>query len=194
MERPTKTTAFGTKTAFGVTIKNLVASKSSDYIIANKAANIFSGYQSGTKAGDDTITNSDSMDTLVLSGYKSSDVTQTTSGNNLILGLGADGSITIKDYYAVSIDKRLKIQLDGSIFPSNTPTEPSVEPSNPPTETPNLYLSLRSNGEADGLTFADEDIVKFNGSDFSMHFDGSDAGLSNFELDALDLIPILENS
>ena len=126
-------------------------------------------------------------------------MTQTKNGKNLVLGLGTDGTVTLKDYYAVSIDKRLKIHLDGSIFPSNKPTEPPVEPSNPPTEppvepsnppteTPNLYLSLRSKGKADGLTFANEDIVKFNGSDFSMHFDGSDVGLSNFELDALDII------
>ena len=66
-----KATALGTKTAFGFTVENLINSTGNDTIIANKAANIFSGYNPNLQTGNDTIVNSNGQDKLDLSGYKS---------------------------------------------------------------------------------------------------------------------------
>ena len=38
------------------------------------------------------------------------------------------------------------------------------------------------------MSFADEDIISFDGTSFTKHFDGSDVGLSGLEIDAFDLI------
>ena len=59
----------------------------------------------------------------------------------------------------------------------------------PPTTPPAiLHFSLKSNGSVGGLTVANENIVSFEGSDFSLLFDGSDVGLSGLALDAFDII------
>ncbi len=47
-----------------------------------------------------------------------------------------------------------------------------------------LYFSLGSSGTLGGLSVANEDIVAFDGSAFTLHFDGSDVGLSSFTIDA----------
>ena len=133
-----KTTALGTKTAFGATIENMVTSTSNDTIIANKAPNIFSGYDANTKTGDDTIVNSNGRDQLLLSGYQSSDVSQTTRGDNLILGLGGNGSITLKDYYVANQNDRIQILFDGT-----TPPPPS-----PPGQTSLVWEDLGLKDEA----------------------------------------------
>ncbi|MDJ0704310.1 MAG: M10 family metallopeptidase C-terminal domain-containing protein [Leptolyngbyaceae cyanobacterium MO_188.B28] len=116
-----KTTAFGTKTAFNMTIEDVVASSSSDDIYLNKAANTISGYQKGSQAGNDVLYYTDGKDVLDLSSYKSSDVTQTNSGDDLVLDLGGDGKITIKNYVNATKDNQIKILFDG------TPTGP-VDP------------------------------------------------------------------
>ncbi len=40
----------------------------------------------------------------------------------------------------------------------------------------------------DGLSVDDEDIVAFDGTNFSLYFDGSDVGLSDFTIDAFAII------
>ena len=122
-----KTTSLGTKTAFGATIENLVNSSSDDIIIANKAANIFSGYKVGKKVGNDIIIDTNSEDTLDLSSYNSSAVKQTTRGNDLIIDLGSDGSITLKDYQAASQGQRINILWSDSHPPIAPPTGNTVE-------------------------------------------------------------------
>ena len=121
-----KATALGTKTAFGATIEDLVASTSDDTIIANKAANTFSGYGAGKKAGNDIIIGANQSDTLDLSAYKSSDVTQINRGKDLVLDLGGNGSVTLTDYFAVGKDKRINILFDGA---NPTPVDPPTGPS-----------------------------------------------------------------
>ncbi|NEP48604.1 MAG: hypothetical protein F6K65_07115 [Moorea sp. SIO3C2] len=103
------TSKFGTAIAFDTVIHNLINSSSDDYIIANSAANIFSGYEFGVSTGDDIIKGWNYLDTLNLSEYSSSSVTDTKSGDDLILRLSPDSSITLKDYYAVSQSDRLDI-------------------------------------------------------------------------------------
>ena len=75
--------------------------------------------------------------------------------------------------------------------PSATPTGPTTTPTSTPTQTftptvtatlpasgSPLYVSFASSGSVVGLSFADEDIVQFDGTTWSMFFDGGDVGLS----------------
>ena len=55
-----------------------------------------------------------------------------------------------------------------------------------------LYLSLGSSGTVDGLNVANEDILEFNGTDFSLFFDGSDVGVGGFRLNAFAVISATE--
>jgi myo-inositol-hexaphosphate 3-phosphohydrolase/PKD repeat protein len=62
------------------------------------------------------------------------------------------------------------------------------------TETPAvvLYFSLANNGTVGGLPAANEDIVAFDGTGFSLYFDGSDVAISAFTLDAFSVISSTE--
>lgn len=81
--------------------------------------------------------------------------------------------------------------------PSETPVSTATATSSPtPTSTapsPNgsYYFSFASDGEVDGLSFADEDILRFDpaGGGWSLFFDGSDVGLSRNNVDGFHLRP-----
>jgi 3-phytase len=51
-----------------------------------------------------------------------------------------------------------------------------------------LYFALESGATIGGVSVANEDIVAFDGSAFSLVFDGSDVGLSSASIDALAVI------
>ncbi len=51
-----------------------------------------------------------------------------------------------------------------------------------------LYLSLANNGTIGALAFSDEDILHYDGSTFTMLFDGSDVGVGALDLDAFYII------
>ncbi len=102
-------TTSGTRLGYGVTIENLINSSSNDYIIANSAANVFSGYGLSNLTGADIIEGANSLDLLDLSAFNVANVTQTQSGNNLLLGIGSGRSIMVKDYYAVSEGDRIQL-------------------------------------------------------------------------------------
>lgn len=54
--------------------------------------------------------------------------------------------------------------------------------------TPTLYFTLQSRASAGGLLVQNEDIVAFDGENFSILFDGSDVGLAGLAIDAFDMI------
>jgi hypothetical protein len=66
--------------------------------------------------------------------------------------------------------------------PSPTPTATLTPSSNP------LYISLFDNHTVGGVASADEDILKFDGTNWSLFFDGSDVGLAGTDLVAFHLI------
>jgi hypothetical protein len=80
--------------------------------------------------------------------------------------------------------------------PTNTSTATSTSTTGPsPTSTPtssqpgNAFLvSFASNGSVGGVTFADEDILRFDGSAWSLFFDGSDVGVSATDVFAFYLL------
>ncbi len=51
--------------------------------------------------------------------------------------------------------------------------------------SPALHFSLRASATVGGVTAANEDVLFFNGTAFSLAFDGSDVGLSSRRLDGL---------
>ncbi|QNP31058.1 DUF4114 domain-containing protein [Cylindrospermopsis curvispora GIHE-G1] len=79
-------------------------------MIANSAANRFTGYGPTTTTGKDTIENANSADILDLSSFYAGNISQTQAGNDLLITLGSGNSITIKDYFATPINQRLNIK------------------------------------------------------------------------------------
>ncbi len=53
------------------------------------------------------------------------------------------------------------------------------------TDLPGIYMSFTTTGVVDGLLFRNEDILSFDGNNWSLHFDGSDVGLRTADIDAL---------
>ncbi|MEM9544145.1 MAG: CARDB domain-containing protein, partial [Cyanobacteria bacterium P01_E01_bin.42] len=104
----------GTAIAFNTIIENLITSRSSDYIFANSANNVFSGYVKGTIAGNDWFEGFDNSDLLNLNSYNLMDITEEILGNDLKLTLGTDGSITLKDYFGSN--GVIRKQIDGQYY------------------------------------------------------------------------------
>jgi hypothetical protein len=70
---------------------------------------------------------------------------------------------------------------------TNTST-PTITPTFTATVPPagnTFYTSFGSGGTVGGVAFADDDILHFNGSTWSLYFDGSDVGLSSVDVLAL---------
>ncbi|HSL45271.1 MAG TPA: hypothetical protein VK897_17690 [Anaerolineales bacterium] len=88
--------------------------------------------------------------------------------------------------------------------PTNTPTSTNTSaPTFTPTATPTatlpagassnpLYASFATSGSLGGVSFADEDILRFDGQNWSLFFDGSDVGLSGTDVVAFN--PLNETS
>ena len=96
---PYYTTAYGIAIAYNVLIENVINSNSSDEIFLNSAGNRISGYAPSLTTGNDIVWYSNAADTLDLSLYNFANVASSQSGQDLILGLGSNGSITVKNYY-----------------------------------------------------------------------------------------------
>ena len=116
-------TSRGTFVAYDTTINNVVNSSSDDLIIANDSANTFSGYSKGKSTGDDIIKGSNRKDTLDLSDYTVSDFTTRKSGDDLVVDLKGNGSITVDDYYKAAEGERITIKTAGG---DPTPTNGSL--------------------------------------------------------------------
>jgi len=69
---------------------------------------------------------------------------------------------------------------DGELTPFDELTV-TVDPDDPGSP---LYFSLRDNGTVGAVTAANEDIVYFDGTNFSLFFDGSDVGIASLRIDA----------
>lgn len=101
----------GTRLSLNTTIEQVINSSSDDTIVANGAANVFGGYGTAIATGNDTIEGADSRDRLDLSAFAAASVGQTEAGSDLVLDLGAERSITLKDYYAASASDRIALQF-----------------------------------------------------------------------------------
>jgi serralysin len=123
----------------GVSIQKLVNSGGNDTIYANADANLFSGYTSSRVTGADTIYDADGADTIDLSGYTPAQVTQTASGNDLVLALGSNGSITVKGYYLQSTPPTISY---GGVIPAASIADATVVEGNSGTTNAVFTVSL----------------------------------------------------
>jgi hypothetical protein len=74
---------------------------------------------------------------------------------------------------------------DSGTAPCHGPVPPTPTPL--PSHNP-LDVSFASNGSVGGISFADEDIVRFNGQNWSLFFDGSDVGVGGSDLFAFSKV------
>jgi subtilisin family serine protease len=58
----------------------------------------------------------------------------------------------------------------------------------PPAPQAQLYFSLATTATLSGITMQNEDIVAFDGTGYSLFFDGSDVGLGGLTIDAVDIV------
>jgi 3-phytase len=77
----------------------------------------------------------------------------------------------------------LRVQDDDGVSPVVTTSAVIAE--RPPVA---LYLTLASSATVGGVSVANEDILAFSGTGFSLFFDGSDVGLSSAVIDAFSVI------
>ncbi|HZM23530.1 MAG TPA: hypothetical protein VFC02_17390, partial [Anaerolineales bacterium] len=72
--------------------------------------------------------------------------------------------------------------------PTFTPTNTFTPTSTPPYSYNPLYLSLSGNQTIGGVTSADEDILRFDGTTWSLFFDGSDVGAGSSDLFGFSIV------
>ncbi|MGF1583257.1 MAG: S8 family serine peptidase, partial [Gemmataceae bacterium] len=72
--------------------------------------------------------------------------------------------------------------VDVAISDNDTPPPP------PPPSNDTLYFTLENSTTAASLSVGTEDIVAFDGTNYSIVFDGSDVGLGDLAIDAFDVI------
>ena len=116
------TTAIGTRISLETLVENFVNSPGNDYISANEAANVFSGYTTAKNWGDDTIVGTNAADTLFFSGSTTPKISSKSRSDTLVLDLypsplssSAIGSITLVNYYEQSANKRIKFDNDNGV-------------------------------------------------------------------------------
>ena len=149
----------------GVTIHKLINTGSNDTIYANDAANVFAGYASTRRTGADIIIGATTQDTVDLSGYLPSGVFQSASGNDLVLNLGTNGSITLKDYYLSASNQ--PVITYGSVTPSVSIANTSVSEGST-TTTANFLVTLSSPAATtQTVNFATSNGSATSGSDFA---------------------------
>ncbi len=88
-------------------IENLINSTGNDFVIANAAANQFSGYRLGQRSGDDVIAQSDRADQVILQDYDPFDLQAAVNDEELLIRLAGDGTLRILDYFRQPLDIRL---------------------------------------------------------------------------------------
>ncbi|MEM9537125.1 MAG: choice-of-anchor Q domain-containing protein [Cyanobacteria bacterium P01_E01_bin.45] len=83
------------------------------------------------------------------------------------------------DQRGESFDREINGQADIGAFEVQDPA---------PQPDTSLLFSISHNDRINGLSVKNEDIVQFDGNDFSILFDGSDVGLGGRKLSAFDVI------
>ncbi|MCA1746080.1 MAG: hypothetical protein LC655_00175, partial [Bacteroidales bacterium] len=98
--------------------------------------------------------------------------------------------------------------IDGKLFEMTVPTSgptPTASQTFTPTSTPlsgssptntptalspgdSLFVSFALSGTVGGVSFVDEDILRFDGQNWSLWFDGSDVGLGSIDVFAISVL------
>jgi serralysin len=124
-----------------VSVRRLVNSVSNDTIYANGEANVIAGYAITRATGNDVLHNADGDDTIDLSGYAPGEVTETTSGNDLILNFGTNGRLTVAGYYAAASNPAI---VFGGLAPAASINDVTVAEGNSGTTPATFTVSLNT--------------------------------------------------
>ncbi len=104
---------YGTWLSAGSVIENVVSSIGNDRIIANTAANRFSGYGSGN-FGKDQLDSTNGADWLDLSGNQRRNLRLSSNAGDLVIDWGTGESIRVTGYFGASA--AMKILIEGQAF------------------------------------------------------------------------------
>ncbi|MEG3437100.1 Calx-beta domain-containing protein [Pannus brasiliensis CCIBt3594] len=156
----------GTEIGYNVLIEDAINSGSSDDIFLNSVANTVGGYTAGRVVGADTIWNATNVDILDLAGYSSTAVTLTQNGNDLAIGLGSNGSVTVKNYYAGS---NLQIRYsDTIVLPTISINDISLAEGNSGIQNAVFTLNLdKAFAQAVTVNYATANGTATAGSDYN---------------------------
>ncbi len=148
----------------GVSIRMLINSGSSDTITANADPNVFAGYAPNRVTGTDVIYGADGQDTLDLSGYPPGQVFESVSGNDLLLSLGANGSVRLKDFYLGTSHQPVVVYT--AVTPSVSIADVTVNEGGG-TTTANFVVTLSTpSASAQSVSFATANGSAAAGTDY----------------------------
>jgi uncharacterized delta-60 repeat protein len=88
----------------------------------------------------------------------------------------------------IFLHRRGPASTDPTNTPTYTPTDTPTLTATPPYSYNPLYLSLTSSQTIGGVSSADEDILRFDGANWSLFFDGSDVGVGSPDLFAFSIL------
>jgi Tol biopolymer transport system component len=109
-----------------------------------------------------------------------------------VSAISGDGSYILFDSGATNlVANDTNIQSDVFVHRQNISIA-TATPTYTPTATPSysynpLYASFGSSGAVGGVSFANEDILRFDGSTWSLYLDGSDVGLGGVDVEAFSI-------
>jgi hypothetical protein len=154
----------GTVLGPGVAIGKVVNSAGDDTIHASSSANVFAGYSVSRVTGRDVIHAADAMDTIDLSGYVSGDVRESASGSDLVLDLGANGSVTVKNYYGTGSQPAI---VYGTEMPRVSIGDATVSEGSGGTISASFAVSLSAPAPgARVVSYATTDVTALAGNDY----------------------------
>ena len=157
-------TNFGTRMPLSnAVIESIVVTRSPDAMFLNTEANTVSGYAPAVPGGADVIYGSDQLDILDLSLFNRTDVTQSQSGNDLVLDLGTAGAVTVKDYFAVTPGSRMLVRYKPDTSIVITSSLASLKAGDTATLTFTLGMSS-TNFTASDVTASSGTLTGFAGS------------------------------
>jgi CSLREA domain-containing protein len=172
-----------------VSTSTAITSDSPDPSLAGQPVTVYVRVTGGSPTGTVSISDGDRncQITLGSNGTGSCNIVLTSSGAKTLVAM-YNGDVK----HSPSSDEETHEVLQPTPTPTNTPTStPTSTPT--ATNTPSysyrpLYLSLTGNQTVGGIASADEDILKFDGTNWSLFFDGSDVGVGSPDLFAFSLL------
>ncbi|MFM6203407.1 MAG: hypothetical protein ACKPE1_30485, partial [Dolichospermum sp.] len=178
-------------------VSSVIAGQGNNYIVANSAANKFSGYNFtqgvatvAKTAKNDIIVGSDNLDTIDLSTFTSSSVSKIQTDNNLVLGLNPNRSITVQDYYASNNRVNILFSDSAENFNNALILQPTIKLSKISGDIFNISNSIAKSKLQVTLTERNSNLVNelgvFTVDDAQGNINGIAPGAAGYTQGALD--------
>ena len=186
-------------------VSSVIAGQGNNYIVANSAANKFGGYNVAKSAAtantpsvtivgktvkNDIILGSDNLDTIDLSTFISSSISETRTDNNLVLGLNPNRSITVQDYYASNNRVNILFSDSAENFNNALILQPTIKLSKISDDIFNISNSIAKSKLQVTLTERSSNLVNelgvFTVDDAQGNIQGMAPGTAGYAQAALD--------